>query len=213
MKQKREDYIILMADIIQSNNYQQAKLMSDFKELVYFINTKYSRQLTSPLTITLGDEFQGVVKDTQTAIDIIFDLEEKNLLDKKGIKIRYVCYEGAIDTPINPTIAYEMLGEGLTNARKKLNWLKKEKNRFYFELKNTSLSTLYYNTFIIFDSILEAWQEKDVALVASFLENEDYKKVAQALGKNRSLIWKREKSLRLNEYYAIKHIIHNIKAA
>jgi hypothetical protein len=211
MKQKRGDYIVLMADIIQSSGYPQAKLMSDFKELVHFINIKYQRELASPLTITLGDEFQGVVNDTQTAIHIIIDLEEKNLLDRKGIKIRYVCCEGAIDTPINPTIAYEMLGEGLTNARKRLSWLKKEKHRFYFELKNTSLSTLYYNTFVIFDSILESWQAKDVALVASFLVNEDYKKVAQVLGKNRSLIWKREKSLRLNEYYAIKHIINNIK--
>lgn len=210
MKQIKKDYIILMGDIIKSSEQDQALLMNDFQEVIQSINVKYCDKLLSPLTITLGDEFQGIIKNSVSAITLIIDLEELILKSNKSLKIRYVCHEGAIETPINSAIAYGMLGSGLTYARKEIEQLKKEKKRFKISLKDNHLSQIYNHAFTIFDSILLHWKADDIPIVILFIEGLDYKAVANKLNKNRSLLWKREKNLRLEEYFSIKSILKTL---
>jgi hypothetical protein len=67
-----------MADIItSSNNAKQASLMKEFKQLVKKLNSTFSENVLSPLTITLGDEFQGVIKDISSAVTLIIFAEEQ----------------------------------------------------------------------------------------------------------------------------------------
>ena len=61
------------------------------------------------MTITLGDEFQGVIDSTENAIKVIFEIEEEIINNNQDLKLRYVINKGKIDTPINKNIAYEML--------------------------------------------------------------------------------------------------------
>lgn len=68
---------ILMADIISSRNYPSKNLINDFKSIVQSTNNKYKEQMISPLTITLGDEFQGVINDLKSSISIILYMEEE----------------------------------------------------------------------------------------------------------------------------------------
>ena len=210
MKQNKNDYIILMGDIIKSSEQNQVLLMSNFQEVIQSINSKYADKLLSPLTITLGDEFQGIIKNSTVAVALIIDLEEMILKNHKSLKIRYVCHEGTIETPINPSIAHGMLGGGLTYARKQIEYLKKAKKRFAFSFKDDNLNNIYNNAFIVFDAILQHWKADDVPIVTLFLEGLDYKAVANKLNKNRSLLWKREKNLRLEEYFSIKSILNTV---
>ena len=71
-----------MADIIASSEKNQIELMNNFKELVNEINKTFKDEILSPLTITLGDEFQCVLKDLKSSTDIILQLEE-NIIHKK----------------------------------------------------------------------------------------------------------------------------------
>lgn len=204
-------HFILMADVIKSGEREQDQLMSDFKKVVQEINQDYSSVLLSPLTITLGDEFQGVIKDLASAVKIILSLEEKKIHNKLDFQLRYVLHQGLIDTPINENIAYEMLGAGLTAARLKLNSLKKEKSRFIVSLDDALQTTILNEAFVIFAGITEKWNLKsDYELVASFIALEDYKRVAENLNKTRSQVWKREKTLNIESYKAVKKIIQLI---
>jgi hypothetical protein len=117
---KNKEHIVLMADIIDSRKNDQNELMLKFRNVTEEINKSHKKGILSPMTITLGDEFQGVVKNISAAINLILELEEKLMLNNAGFKLRYVLYEGKIDTPINDKIAYGMLGEGLTKAREAL---------------------------------------------------------------------------------------------
>lgn len=211
MKRMNGNRIILMGDVIKSSQQNQVLLMEDFKEIIAIVNKNYKNDLLSPLTITLGDEFQGVVKDVFAATQIIIAIEERIIVASKQLSIRYVCYEGKIDTPINPTIAYEMLGEGLTNARKAIEQLKRSKSRFFFNLKNTFLSEHFNDGFFIFENILKHWRKEDLPIVAMYFMNLDYKAIAIELDKNRDQIWKREKSLRIKEYFSIKKLLLNLQ--
>src|ERR1700679_127228 len=107
-----------MADIINSREADQLLLMNNFGEVVSAINVSNKENLLSPLTITLGDEFQGITKGLKEAISVILNIEENIIITGNTFKLRYVIVEGAIDTPINSSIAYGMLGDGLTRARK-----------------------------------------------------------------------------------------------
>lgn len=202
---------ILMCDIIGSRNLDQTMTIENFKKCTSYINKKYSNSLLSPLTITLGDEFQGIVVNLKDTIEIIIDLEEFIIENNFKFKLRYVVNYGKIQTEINKKIAYEMLGEGLTNARITINKMKNSSSRFNFKIDNIEKEIIINNTFIIFQNIIDNWKiSKDHELISNFLKFKDYKIVAKKLNKERSLIWKREKSLNLSSYNSSKIILENI---
>lgn len=200
-----------MCDIIGSRNLDQILTLEHFKKCTNYINKKYSNSLLSPLTITLGDEFQGVVQNLNDTIEIVIDLEEFIIENNFKFKLRYVVNYGKIQTEINNKIAYEMLGEGLTNARNMINEMKNSSNRFTFIIDSKEKGVIINNTFIILQNIIENWKiSKDYELISNFFKFKDYKIIAEKMNKERSLIWKREKSLNLSSYNASKAILMNI---
>jgi hypothetical protein len=54
---------ILMADIIGSRKKQGKELMNAFSHLTSLVSIQRKNCFLSPITITLGDEFQCVVKN------------------------------------------------------------------------------------------------------------------------------------------------------
>jgi hypothetical protein len=204
-------HFILMADIINSGKKEQKPLMEDFKNLIEEVNEIYKTDILSPLTITLGDEFQGVIKNLAASIQIILTLEENCIHKKLNFKLRYVLNQGEIETPVNKKIAYEMLGSGLTDARLKLNDSKYRKFRFNISIDNLLQKSILNDAFIIFENITDKWSFKnDYDLASNFIKFKDYKIVSEKMSKTRSLIWKREKTLQMESYNTTKNIIHTI---
>lgn len=204
-------HYILMCDIIGSGKSNQVLLLDHFKKCTKFINQKYSDSLLSPLTITLGDEFQGVVKNINDSIKIVIEIEEFIIKNNFNIKLRYIVNYGTIDTKINHKVAYEMMGEGLTNARVMINNMKKSSIRFKIKTDDNEITNIINNSLIIYQHIIDNWNiAKDYKLISNFLKFKDYKIVAENLKKERSLIWKREKSLNLSSYYAVIEILENV---
>ena len=55
-------HYIIMADIISSRTIDKKEdFMGQFKALTSLANKRFKDSIVSPLTITLGDEFQGIV--------------------------------------------------------------------------------------------------------------------------------------------------------
>src|SRR5512141_448690 len=95
------EYFILMADIIKSRSYDGRILNERFHDIVSACNLARRRDLLSPLTITLGDEFQGILQSLPAAVRVIYFLEEALLKGAFPFTLRYVLYQGDISTPIN----------------------------------------------------------------------------------------------------------------
>lgn len=199
---------VLMADIQDSGLKNSINIMDFFRQIVDDSNAIFKKNIDSPLTITLGDEFQGVVKNVLNAIRIIYYIEEFIVKNNINFKLRYVINDGKIDTEINPVRSYEMLGQGLTDARQQLNELKKTKSRFFISLSNEPKSRILNESFIVYQGIIDGWNiKKDYELLTKFIDLEDYKKVALSINKDKSQVWKRNKNLNIDSYFAIKRVI------
>lgn len=199
--------IILMADIVGSSGRKGKALMANFKKVVEEVNDKNGPRILSPLTITLGDEFQGVVKNAQAALQIIFDMEKELMVLKSPFKLRYVIQEGEIQTPLNKKTAHEMLGPGLTDARERLTSLKTSKNRFQVTLENKDAAENLNLLFVIFQGITDQWTAAQQKVVATFLDLDDYRKVADKLKKDPTAIWRRRRSLMIEEFNSVKRLM------
>lgn len=199
-----------MADIIDSRKQPSKKLMRDFQNVVKSINFKYRKHLLSPLTITLGDEFQGVLKSYDSALRLILEMEEEIVKQGGKFKLRYVLNYGDIETKLNHEIAYGMMGRGLTKSREALEELKDTDVRFLVILDSATDAEIMNNLFKLYDRVISDWKGKDLDYVKLFLEDKTYQEVASELGVNLTSAWRRLRSLKMEDYYICKSLILKI---
>ncbi len=196
-----------MGDVTGSSAKDAEMLKADLKTLVDETNTSFNKSILSPLTITLGDEFQGVTDSLSAAISIIFSMEELRLKQSLDFNLHYVYRFGEIDTEINPDIAHEMLGAGLTEARKMLTSKKRDRKRFQFHLSESIHSEQLTRIFEVLDSIIDSWKKEDFPLILDMINNENNQEVGELHHKTRTQIWKRRKTLMIKEYNLLKSFI------
>ena len=201
-------HYIIMADVISSRTItKENDFMGQFKQLIEETNKTFASNILSPLTITLGDEFQGVVDSAETLFKLLFFLEEEIIARNYGFQMRYSMVYGAIETEINTKIAYEMYGSGLTKAREALKQLKSTGQHYAIELHSKIDEQLQLCT-MLYQSIKLDWKRIEFEIITAFLKHNDYKDLVRiGLYKTRSGAWKKGKSLRIEEYNAVKKLI------
>jgi len=198
---------ILMGDVVSSKDYDSQTLQKQLNNITESCNKALRNDLLSPYTITLGDEFQGIPNTLLTAIRTLFFYEEECLRQNLDFKLHYVVHYGKIDTKINPEIAYEMMGPGLTKARELLGSKKRDRKRFQILLDNKVLTQQLNRLFEVLDSIIRSWKIDDYLLILDMINNDNNAEVGEKHGKNRDQIWKRRKTLMVHEYNLIKEAI------
>ena len=194
-----------MADVKASSKEPAEALAAQLRMLTESINSTFAQNILSPLTITLGDEFQGVVTTKKAGLGMLLFAEEWILTQGYPFRLRYVLWNGPIDTAINPQIAHGMLGDGLTQARAHLAGLKRTDRLFLvggqgdFERENKLLFLLQQH--------MAKWNPKHHALLTDFITLDNYRLVAQKNNKDIAQTWRRRKGLRIDEYRIIKELI------
>ncbi|MBN1531209.1 MAG: hypothetical protein JXA20_00965 [Spirochaetes bacterium] len=197
-------HYILMGDIIGSSEYDAQRLRDDFMSVVSSCNIRLGKNIISPYTVTLGDEFQGIATSLDTIINSIFFMEEISLRRSLAYKVRYVAVLGHIDTTINRMKAHTMMGDGLTKARRILNDKRRGLPRFRFDLPDSFMTKQLNRLFLVLDGITNRWSIGDGILILDMLANTNNAEVGSIHGKNRTQIWKRRKNLLIEEYRVLK---------
>lgn len=198
---------ILMADVVSSRSYNGKALMEEFKRIVGECNETHKDFLLSPFTITLGDEFQGVAASLRAAVDSILFLEDRVLTVQPAFLLRYVLVYGAIDTPINPIIAHGMTGTGLAKAREMLTKKRRGRTRFQLNLSESPYAEEFRMLFRLLELLSVHWKEKDYSLIRELMWENDDTTVAVKFGKTTSQMWKRRKTLQIEEYTIVKELL------
>ena len=79
-----EPYIAIIGDIKNSKKIQDRnRFQQKFKKILDQINIKYADSIASNFTITLGDEFQGLLLSGKYLMDIILYGQRLNALVRK----------------------------------------------------------------------------------------------------------------------------------
>lgn len=125
-------FAVLMGDLVGSERARSVKAVHrTFNDAIDSANKRYSESIASPLTITLGDEFQGLLRTLLNAWSVASDLRLSLLL--ANVSCRFVIGTTQLETPVNPKQAWNMMGSGLAAARDKLND-KRTSNAYRFSL-------------------------------------------------------------------------------
>jgi len=129
---KSNIYAILMGDLVGSEKAKSVKTVHRvFNNAIKSVSEAHGANIASPLTITLGNEFQGLLKSLQHAWDITSDLRLRLLV--ANVSCRFVIGTAELETPLNKTRAWNMMGGGFAAARDKLND-KRSDNAYRFSL-------------------------------------------------------------------------------
>ncbi|MEM9029476.1 MAG: SatD family protein [Pseudomonadota bacterium] len=197
------DHHILMADVVGSRSHTGSALQAQLNDAVANVNADFADSILSPFVVTLGDEFQGVVVSLSAALTIVRHLERDRWTRQRPFRLRYSYVFGLIETDINPDIAHGMLGPGLTRARDQLSQKSRNRRRFEFETGDPDGDAVLAELFTAVDGLSRRWSVKDANVIATLLDIDDDTEAARALGKDRSLIWRRRQNLLIREYQAV----------
>ena len=88
-----------------------------------------------------------------------------------------------------------------------LDLIKKSDSRFLIITGNEKKSLHLNNLLMIYEDYLDSWRLKDYDFVNAFLSNMSYKEVAQQFNINISNRWRKERNLKMKQYYTIKEMI------
>jgi hypothetical protein len=125
----------VMGDLVASEGApSSAKLHAIFNQAVIETNRREAARLSSPLTITLGDEFQGLCRTLSDGVLLVQGL--RLLLLGEQVECRFAVGAVRIQTPVNRERAWNMMGPGLADTREKLTD-KRNPNAYRFFLPET----------------------------------------------------------------------------
>ena len=191
---------VLMGDLIGSDaGNRRARMAAVFNDAIDEANGIYAARLISPLTITLGDEFQGLATTLNDGLLIARHLRLRLL--NQGVGCRFVVGLVSIETPVNRQIAWNMMGSGLSPARERLND-KRETSAYRFTLDS------FRTPQILMDGIGDAmtfieekWSTKQASYVqANLLGGQSAAEAARTFGISSSAYYKALRTANLPLY-------------
>lgn len=126
-------YCAVIGDIINSKKIEKREeVQKKLKLALLKINDEYKKQLASYFTVTLGDEFQGLLNNPKSVF-LIISIIKKEL---HPIEIRFGIGFGSIYTEIDKEVSMGADGPAYHNARHAIENIKINNKKYENEKKN-----------------------------------------------------------------------------
>jgi hypothetical protein len=131
-------YLALIGDIKQSRLLPNRVVVQERLEWVcdHLNADAESLGLVSPLTVTLGDEFQALFRSARALWQVVFAVESALQGDDDSepeVAMRFGVGIGNLSTPLNSTAAIGMDGPAFHRAREAIETLKRDDRRYRVE--------------------------------------------------------------------------------
>ncbi|MGD1023627.1 MAG: SatD family protein [Candidatus Sulfotelmatobacter sp.] len=124
MARTSQRYLAVIADMVGSRGVPRSRrgaLQKRFGDLIVRLNRDYRKAIAAKFVITLGDEFQGLLKSATVIPELISRLE-----DFSACELRVAIGLGTLDTPLQK-YAINIDGPALHIARTAIEYAKKTK--------------------------------------------------------------------------------------
>ena len=200
-------YLALIADVIDSKMVQERfNLQKQLEKTLRKMNELFGEYLASCFTLTLGDEFQALLKVDAPVFQIIDTLRS----ELSPTQLRFGIGLGEIATAIDPLQSIGADGPAYWNARAAIN-LVHQKNDYgntqiYFSSGNDSKDLLVNALIASGEAIRSGWRGSQEEILLDLLkrfvysENFSQQDLAQSLDINPSALSKRLKSSSIRVY-------------
>lgn len=160
-------YLAVIGDIKDSRKIRDRyEVQKELTSILVNVNKRYKDTIESKFIITLGDEFQGLLKDPSKLLEILLFIKS-NIFP---VKLRFAIGIGEITTDIDPNKSIGSDGPAYYKAREAMDLLKDKENSTNFNGTNTHLiigednnQVEAINTiFSLLSYIEESWTSKQV---------------------------------------------------
>ncbi len=180
---------VLMGDIVGSERHRDARaLHRRFNAAIDRANRTFADAIVSPLTVTLGDEFQGLLTSLVAAVEVARDIRFELL--GEDIDCRFVVGKVEPETDINPERAWNMMGPGFADARARLGE-KRSPNRYRFSIADDALlETMLEASGASLSAIERNWSAAQREDIARLLNGVTVAEIAEARGVGVQSIYK-----------------------
>lgn len=205
-------YAVLMGDLVKSERSEApSDLHVRFNQAIERQNHARRKLLASPLTITLGDEFQSLVTSFTVAAAIARDIRLELL--NAGIDCRFALGAARLTTPLNTQRAWNMMGPGLSATRERLNEKKSNSLYRFVVPEDPVLETLLEASGATLTSIERKWSDVQRRDITALLEGEDVNAIAKRRNVSVHNIYKVRASGDYDLYVIQWHAVHEALAA
>ncbi|MEL6822090.1 MAG: SatD family protein [Calditrichota bacterium] len=177
MESENKQYIVVIGDISGSKQLtgrNRYKTQLFVKSAVVQINEEFQDKLEAPLTISKGDEFQGLLNDLETAFRIVLALEKLTA----PVQLRFGIGIGKV-YKMGGTLPIEMDGPAFHRASNALHMAKKRKHAYCILSDNPSRDMLTNTIFQLITAIRKRWNERHYRLFWSYKDLGTYREVAE----------------------------------
>ena len=200
-------YLALIADVIDSKMVQERfNLQKQLEKTLRKMNELFGDYLASCFTLTLGDEFQALLKMDAPVFQIIDTLRS----ELSPTQLRFGIGLGEIVTAIDPLQSIGADGPAYWNARAAIN-LVHQKNDYgntqvYFASGNDSKDLLVNALIASGEAIRSGWRGRQEEILLDLLKRSVYsetfsqQELAQSLAIQPSALSKRLKSSSIRVY-------------
>jgi hypothetical protein len=147
--------LVLIGDIVSSQKIKNRKEVQKKLQALFRSINKNNKNIISPYTITLGDEFQAVF----SRADFVFKNLWEILFTVFPVKVRFSFGIGDITTSINTTQAIGMDGPAFYNAREGLNELKQVSFLFNIIHDDEKKVLLIKQNLFLLSHLSSGWKE------------------------------------------------------
>lgn len=186
-------YCAIIGDIVNSKKIPNRQEIQDlFFSVLMEINMEFDNNIASDFTITLGDEFQGLISKPSLSYEIIKKIKQK----MSPIDLVFGVGIGGMSTRIQKAISIGSDGPAYHYARNMVEKAKKKRPSIRYYSGGTSdelINGLLYFT----ESCINSRTAKQVEAVKLYDELKSQKEVANRLNKTQGAI----SGILLNAFY------------
>lgn len=209
-------YIAVIGDIIKSRKIaNRNEIQAKLKKTLQKINQKYNDDIASNFMITIGDEFQGLLKNGKNLIKIISEIEIAML----PIQIRFGIGIGKIDTEINKDMPLGADGPAYHNARQMIEELKSRDKKYETNHSNIMIcsqgnhaqtDTLLNTILSLCSAIKSKWTPRQIEIISCYIDSDKNQyKAAENLGIRQSSV---NKSLNNSNFYTYEKAMDTVSS-
>lgn len=206
-------YFALIGDIKNSKKLsKRAEIQERLQSTLNEINSLYDEHIASCFTITLGDEFQGLLKTSDQILNII----ERIKMKMYPVKIRFGIGYGTIETKINRELSIGADGPAFHKARNMIDEIKKNEKAKLGKDINVMFSVdkdydaLINATLALCSFVEKKWTKRQREIIYDYIQyGDNQRKAANRLGITQSNI---QRGMKNSGYYNYLYAFDTIHA-